>query len=47
MSLFVQVENADPVFQEVLDTFFYGHLDPLTLNFTKKTVKKLPVEVLS
>ncbi len=37
MSLFVQVENAHPVFQEVLDTFFYGHLDQLTLNFTQKT----------
>lgn len=40
MSLFVQVENADPVFQEVLDTFFYGHLDQMTLNFTKKTIKQ-------
>lgn len=47
MSLFVQVENADPVFQQVLDTFFYGHLDPLTLNFTKKTVAKLSKKVLS
>ncbi len=34
MSLFVQVENAHPVFQQVLDTFFFGHLDQLTLNFT-------------
>ncbi len=34
MSLFVQVENAHPVFQEILDTFFFGHLDQLTLNFT-------------
>lgn len=46
MSLFVQVENADPVFQEVLNTFFYGHLDELTLNFTKKTMKQ-PEALLS
>lgn len=38
MSLFVQVENADPVFQEVLNTFFYGNLDQLTLNFTQQTI---------
>ncbi len=47
MSLFVQVENAHPVFQEVLDTFFYGHLDQMTLNFTQKTTVNLPETVLS
>ncbi|KQW98879.1 DUF1810 domain-containing protein [Flavobacterium sp. Root420] len=31
MTLFSQVENANPVFQEVLDTFFSGYSDPLTL----------------
>ena len=46
MSLFVQVENAHPVFQEILDTFFFGHLDQLTLNFTQKT-SVLPDTVLS
>ncbi|MBE8728273.1 DUF1810 domain-containing protein [Flavobacterium hungaricum] len=47
MSLFVQVENADPVFQQVLDTFFYGNLDPLTLNFTQKTTSHIAETVLS
>ncbi|WP_281232600.1 DUF1810 domain-containing protein [Flavobacterium gelatinilyticum] len=32
MSLFSQVENANPIFQEMLDTFFSGHLDPATLS---------------
>lgn len=47
MSLFVQVENADPVFQQVLDTFFYGNLDLLTLNFTQKTTQMTEEPVLS
>lgn len=47
MSLFVQVENANPVFQEVLDTFFFGNLDPLTLNFTKKTTIYIAETLLS
>lgn len=47
MSLFVQVENAHPVFQQVLDTFFFGHLDQMTLNFTQKTTVNLPIAVLS
>jgi uncharacterized protein (DUF1810 family) len=47
MSLFVQVENADPVFQQVLDTFFYGNLDLLTLNFTQKTIQMTEEPVLS
>ena len=32
MTLFAQVEGAHPVFQEVLDTFFMGYSDPLTLS---------------
>ncbi|MNG04310.1 hypothetical protein D3C84_874340 [compost metagenome] len=32
MTLFSQVENANPVFQEILDTFFSGYADPLTLS---------------
>lgn len=32
MTLFSQVENADPVFQEILDVFFAGYPDPLTLS---------------
>ena len=34
MTLFSQVENADPVFQEILDVFFSGYSDPLTLSYT-------------
>jgi 5-bromo-4-chloroindolyl phosphate hydrolysis protein len=37
-AVFIVVENADPVFQEILDTFFFGHLDQMTLNFTKKLI---------
>ena len=40
MTLFSQAENADPVFQEILDVFFSGYSDPLTL--TKITV---PLEI--
>ena len=32
MTLFAQVEGANPVFQEVLDTFFSGYSDPLTMS---------------
>ena len=32
MTLFSQVENANPVFQEIIDTFFSGYSDPLTLS---------------
>lgn len=32
LTLFSQVENANPIFKELLDTFFAGHLDPLTLS---------------
>ena len=39
MTLFSQVENADPVFQEILDAFFSGETDPLTLNIINSTIK--------
>jgi uncharacterized protein (DUF1810 family) len=32
MTLFSQTENAHPVFQEIIDTFFAGYPDPLTLS---------------
>jgi uncharacterized protein (DUF1810 family) len=31
MTIFSQTENADPIFQEILDVFFLGFSDPLTL----------------
>lgn len=40
MTLFSQVQNADPVFQEILDVFFSGYSDPLTLSRTE-----LPLEI--
>ena len=40
MTLFSQVENADPVFQEILDVFFLGYSDPLTLSKTE-----VPLEI--
>lgn len=33
MTLFSQVQNADPVFKEILDVFFSGYSDPLTLSY--------------
>lgn len=38
MTLFTQVENANPVFQEILDTFFSGFTDPLTLSLIESTM---------
>lgn len=43
MTLFAQVENADPVFKEVLDTFFSGQLDSQTLSLINSTTVKLAV----
>ena len=34
MTLFSQTENAHPVFQEILDTFFSGYSDPLTMSMS-------------
>lgn len=35
MTLFSQTENAHPVFQEILDTFFFGYNDQNTLYLIK------------
>ncbi|PWB27691.1 DUF1810 domain-containing protein [Flavobacterium sp. HTF] len=42
LTLFSQVENADPIFTELLNRFFAGDLDPLTLSLT--TIRT-PVEM--
>ncbi|MFB9079139.1 DUF1810 domain-containing protein [Flavobacterium procerum] len=39
MTLFTMVENANPVFQEVLNAFFSGETDPLTLSIINSTIK--------
>ncbi|KRD12604.1 calpastatin [Flavobacterium sp. Root901] len=43
LSLFSQVENANPIFQELLDTFYSGSLDPVTLTIAQQ-LTKVPVE---
>ncbi|MDR6760105.1 uncharacterized protein (DUF1810 family) [Flavobacterium sp. 2755] len=43
LSLFSQVENANPIFQELLDTFYCGNLDPVTLTIAQELMK-VPVE---
>ncbi|MBF4493236.1 DUF1810 domain-containing protein [Flavobacterium sp. JLP] len=39
MTLFSQTENAHPIFQEILDTFYSGYADPITLALTASTVE--------
>lgn len=39
MTLFSQVENANPIFQEILDVFFLGYSDPLTLSNTELSLE--------
>ena len=39
MTLFAQTENAHPVFHEILDTFFSGFADPLTLSIVASHVE--------
>ncbi|MNQ97208.1 hypothetical protein D3C85_1128440 [compost metagenome] len=39
MTLFSLAENTNPVFQEILDAFFSGETDPLTLNIINSTIK--------
>lgn len=39
MTLFSQAENAHPVFQEILDIFFSGYSDPLTLSIAASSVE--------
>ncbi|MBF7091618.1 DUF1810 domain-containing protein [Flavobacterium sp. ALJ2] len=39
MTLFTLVENSNPIFQEVLDTFFSGEQDPLTLSIINSIIE--------
>lgn len=39
MTLFSLVENANPVFQEILNAFFSGESDPLTISIINSTIK--------
>jgi uncharacterized protein (DUF1810 family) len=39
MTLFSLVENTNPVFQEVLEAFFSGESDPLTLYIINSSIK--------
>jgi len=43
MTLFAQVENADPVFRDVLNTFFAGEEDMQTLSLLNSSSVKLAV----
>ena len=40
MTLFALVENSNPIFQEVLDAFFSGEQDPLTLSIINSIIKE-------
>ncbi|MFG4004114.1 DUF1810 domain-containing protein [Flavobacterium aquidurense] len=46
MTLFSQVEGAHPVFQEILDAFFLGYSDQLTLSMTNSKIMSPAVEAL-
>ncbi|CAC9974558.1 DUF1810 domain-containing protein [Flavobacterium panici] len=39
MTLFSMTENTNPIFQEVLDAFFSGESDPLTISIINSTIK--------
>ncbi|KQO33914.1 calpastatin [Flavobacterium sp. Leaf82] len=39
MTLFSLVENTNPIFQEVLEAFFSGESDPLTLSIINSSIK--------
>ncbi|MEP6804479.1 MAG: DUF1810 domain-containing protein [Flavobacterium sp.] len=39
MTLFSLAENTNPVFQEVLEAFFSGESDPLTLSIINSSIK--------
>lgn len=43
MTLFFLLGNTNPVFQDVLDAFFSGELDPFTLSIINSTINK-PIE---
>lgn len=40
MTLFTLVENSNPIFQHVLDAFFSGEKDPLTLSIINSIIKE-------
>jgi uncharacterized protein (DUF1810 family) len=39
MTLFSIAENTNPIFQEILDAFFSGESDPLTISIINSTIK--------
>jgi len=39
MTLFSMAENTNPIFQEVLEAFFSGESDPLTISIINSTIK--------
>ena len=44
MTLFAQVENTNPIFQEVLNVFFSGEQDPLTISIINSLIQS-PAEL--
>ncbi|WP_347050743.1 DUF1810 domain-containing protein [Flavobacterium olei] len=38
MTLFSMTENANPIFQEILDAFFSGEKDPITVSIINSTI---------
>ena len=45
MTLFSLVENTSPIFQEILDAFFSGETDPVTLSIINSTIKSVDESV--
>jgi uncharacterized protein (DUF1810 family) len=43
MTLFATAKNTNPVFKEVLDVYFFGKCDPLTLSIVNSTLNN-PIE---
>jgi uncharacterized protein (DUF1810 family) len=39
MTLFFLADNSNPIFQNILDAFFSGELDPLTMSIINSTIK--------
>lgn len=39
MTLFSLTENANPIFQEIIEAFFSGETDPLTLSIINSAIK--------
>ena len=46
MTLFAQVENANPVFQEILDAFFSGKTDSATLEILNSNTEAVETEIV-